>query len=82
MHGGKAGELGLYWTRTPPTGPLRSRIESGLLPEWGNTAENVTTIQVPPGTTIFEGTAAAQGGLVGGGSQIVIPNVNPAWIVK
>jgi hypothetical protein len=35
----------------------------------------------PGGPTIYEGFAAAQGGLVGGGSQVVIPSVNPAWIV-
>lgn len=80
--GGKAGELGPYWTRTPPSGPLQSRIDSALLPQWGNTATNVTTIRVPPGVTIFEGSAAQQGGLVGGGSQVVIQNVDPSWIVK
>lgn len=33
------------------------------------------------GTTIYDGAAAAQGGLVGGGSQVVIPRVNPNWVV-
>ena len=39
-------------------------------------------INVPAGTTIFEGVAASQGaGLLGGGNQIVIQNVNPDWVV-
>jgi RHS repeat-associated protein len=82
VHGGKAGALGPYWTRTPPAGPLQSRIDSALLPQWGNTAENVTTIQAPAGVTIFEGSAAGQGGLVGGGNQVFIQHVDPSWIVK
>jgi len=82
VYGGKAGELGAYWTRTPPAGPLQSRIDNALLPQWGNTAQNVTKIQVPPGVTIFEGFAAPQGGLVGGGSQVFLPRVDPLWIIK
>jgi len=82
VHGGAAGELGLYWTRTLPAGPLQSRIDLAMLSAWGNSATRVTTIRVPSGTLIFEGYAAGQGGLVGGGSQVVIPNVNPAWIIR
>jgi RHS repeat-associated protein len=82
VYGGKAGELGSYWTRTPPTGRLQSQIDSALLSQWGNTAQKVTRIQVPPGTKIFEGFAAPRGGLVGGGNQVFIPRVDPSWIVK
>jgi len=64
-HGGTAGELGAYWTRTAPTGPLQSRIDSALLPQWGNTATGVSTIRVPAGTRIFDGFAAPQGNLIG-----------------
>lgn len=81
-YGGTAGEVGGYWTRTAPTGPLQARIDSALAPQWGNTAEAVSTIRVPAGTTIFEGFAAPQGNLMGGGSQVFIQNVNPAWLVK
>jgi hypothetical protein len=42
----------------------------------------VAAIRVPAGTTIYEGFAAPQGGLVGGGSQVFIKNVDPSWIVK
>ncbi len=80
--GGKAGELGPYWTRTPPSGPVQSVLDSALNPAWGNTATNVTRIQVPSGVKIYEGVAAAQGGLVGGGSQVFIPRVDPGWIVR
>jgi len=80
--GGKAGEIGPYWTSTPPSGPLQSTIDSALNQSWGNTAEYVTRIQVPAGTRVFTGVAASQGGLVGGGNQIFIPKVDPAWIVK
>lgn len=50
-------------------------------PEWGNTATQVTRISVPTGTTIYEGAAAAQGELVGGGSQVFIPRVDPSWVL-
>lgn len=80
-YGGKAGELGSYWTRSKPTGSLQSIIDSALNPIWGNTATNVVKIKVPRGTTFFEGIAEKQGSLVGGGNQIWIERVDPAWIV-
>jgi len=80
-YGGTAGELGSYWTRTPPAGPLQATMDSALNPAWGNTAQSVSTIRVPAGTTIYEGFAAPQGGLLGGGSQVYIPKVNPNWLV-
>ncbi len=80
-YGGTAGEIGSYWTRTPPAGPLQATMDSALNPAWGNTAQNVSTIRVPTGTTIYEGFAAPQGGLLGGGSQVYIPKVNPNWLV-
>ena len=82
VYGGKAGELGSYWTKTPPGGPLQSRIDSALEPKWGNTMEKVTKITVPKGTTIYDGFAAPQGGLLGGGSQVIIPKVDPSWVQK
>ena len=61
VHGGEAGELSSYWTRNPQKGSLQSKLESGLLPQLGNTADKIAKIEVPPGTTIYEGVAAAQG---------------------
>ncbi|HXI04584.1 MAG TPA: RHS repeat-associated core domain-containing protein, partial [Candidatus Saccharimonadales bacterium] len=72
---------GSFWTATPPSGPVQSIIDLALDPAWGNTATTVVTAEVPAGTTIYSGFAAAQGGLVGGGSQIYIPVVNSAWII-
>ncbi len=71
---------GSYWTSVKPKGPLQSVIDSALDQNWGNTATRVVTAKVPAGTKIYEGAAAAQRGLVGGGNQIYIPKVDPKWI--
>ena len=85
-YGGLGRELGSYWSRVRPSGPMQAQIDSALNPAWGNTATGVSTIQVPAGTLIYEGAAAAQtiqgGSVMGGGSQVFIPNVNPAWLVR
>jgi RHS repeat-associated protein len=66
---------GAFWTRVQPGGPLQSVIDLGLDQTWGNTATTVITRTFPAGTQIFEGAAAAQRGLVGGGNQIYIPGL-------
>lgn len=81
VYGGSAVEVGSFWSRTAPSGPLQSTIDLALNPSWGNTAQNVATIKVPAGTTIYDGFAAPQGGLVGGGSQVYIPKVNAEWLL-
>jgi RHS repeat-associated protein len=81
VYGGSAGQIGSFWTRTAPSGTLQSTIDLALNPQWGNAATRVAKIRVPAGTTIFEGAAARQGGLVGGGNQVFIPKVDPSWIV-
>lgn len=81
VYGGSASKTGNYWTRIKPAGPLQSQIDLALRPEWGNTASQVTTIRVPAGTIIYEGVAAKQGGLVGGGNQIYLPTVDPKWVL-
>jgi hypothetical protein len=68
---------GSFRTRTQPSGPLQSGIDSALDQSWGNTATTTITRTFPRGTQIFEGAAAPQGGLVGGGSQIYIPQPLP-----
>ncbi|MGY4024929.1 DUF637 domain-containing protein [Aeromonas rivuli] len=83
VYGGTAQELGGYWTTTPPSGPVQSIIDSALNPKWGNTATNVVKIEVPKGIKYFEGIAAPQGGLVGGGNQVLFPKdfkIDPSWI--
>jgi RHS repeat-associated protein len=71
---------GSYWTTVLPTGPVASTIDSALLPQWGNTATQVVTARIPAGTQVYMGVAAPQGGLVGGGVQVYIPQASPAWI--
>ncbi|EEQ08594.1 hypothetical protein ymoll0001_41190 [Yersinia mollaretii ATCC 43969] len=83
VYGGNSGELGAYWTRVKPTGPVQSVIDSALDPKWGNTATKVVEIKMPAGVKFYEGTAAQQSGLVGGGNQVYISGkVDPSWIVK
>lgn len=72
LHGGERFDTSLQQCH------LRARDYN---PAWGNTAINVVKTQVPSGIRIFEGVAAPQGGLVGGGNQVFIQNVNPSWIV-
>ncbi len=82
VYGGRAKQLGSYWTRVPPLGPLQSKIDHALLAKWGNTAENIIKINVPRGTRIFEGVSSAQESLLGGGNQVFLQNVDTTWIVK
>ena len=79
--GDKGNPTGSFWTATEPRGPLQSVIDSALDQNWGNTATQVIRARVPAGTTIYEGAAAAQRGLVGGGSQVYIPRVDSPWIL-
>ena len=79
--GGRSQPIGQFWTRTTYSSPGRAQQYLALPPE--NTAVNTTTIRVPAGTTVYEGKAAAQKawGENGGGNQVFIPYVDPAWIV-
>ena len=81
-YGGTAEKIGPFWTRTKPKGSIQSMMDSALDPAWGNTAEKIATIKIPKGINIYEGSAAKQGNLIGGGNQIFIKNVNPQWIIK
>jgi hypothetical protein len=82
VYGGKAKEIAPYWTRTEPRGPLQSVIDSALDPDWGNNATKVVRIEVPKGVTVYEGAAAPQKGLVGGGNQVFLPRINNSWIAR
>nr|WP_318740679.1 hypothetical protein [uncultured Treponema sp.] len=83
VYGGSADKIGMFWTKVKPTGALQAKIDLALKTEWGNTAENLVKINVPAGTKVYEGFAEAQGGyLVGGGSQVVIPRIDPKWVVQ
>lgn len=79
--GDNGNPTGSFWTRTEPSGPLQSVIDSAIDPNWRNPATQVIQARVPSGVTIYEGAAASQRGLVGGGNQIYIPQVQNSWIV-
>ena len=66
---------GAFWMRTMPSGPLQSVIESALEQSWGNQATTLISRTFPAGTHVFEGVAAPQGSLVGGGSQVYVPGL-------
>ena len=82
VYGGKVEALGNYWTPVKPLGQLQSQIDLALKPEWGNTADLMTTILVPKGEIIYQGIASSQGSLVGGGMQVYIPKVRSEWVIK
>ena len=88
VYGGDAGKVGRYLTDIPQNGGMQSQLDLALNPDWGNTAQYVTRVIVPEGTTIYVGTAASQtinagaGVLPGGGNQIFIPEVDALWFVN
>ncbi len=82
VYGGSASEIGSYWTTKAPSGPVQSIIDSALNPAWGNSAINVVKIEVSAGVKFYQGAAAPQGGLVGGGDQVVFPlgfKIDSSW---
>ena len=50
------------------------------LPPW-NKASHVAEIRVPEGTKIYEGATAPNFGQPGGGPQVVVPRVDPDWLM-
>ena len=65
------------------------QLDSAILSEWGNSFQDISRIKVPAGTTIYEGISASQIGqiktfedILGGGNQVVIPKVNPQWLIN
>ena len=52
-------------------------MDNVLPAKCGNTAEQVVSVQVSRGTTLFEGIVGPQGGLLGGGNRVFIRNVIP-----
>jgi hypothetical protein len=76
----KGDRLGRFWTREKPLSPVQSVIDSALDPTWGNTGTHWVRIEVPADTTIHEGIAAAQRGLVGGGDQVFLEQIPEEWV--
>lgn len=79
-----AGELGAFWSLERPLGPAATRIESAVLPQWGNGMTHMTAVKLPAGTVIQVGEVGAQGGVfVGGGSQLFIKGgAKAGWVVE
>ena len=69
----------------PPNSSLQARMDLALNSRFENDATQVVEALVPGGTTVYIGYAASQdtglgGTLLGGGNQVFIPQVDPAWI--
>jgi len=59
------------------------RSDLAIRHDWGVNITNVSKFDVPKGTWVSEGTAAAQGaGYPGGGYQAVVTNVPRAWVTN
>lgn len=88
VYGGRAGELGPYWSPVAPRGPAAAMYDSAIRPEWGNSAQRTASIRVPAGERMFTGPAGPQRGgdfassMSGGGPQVLIPRVDEAWVVR
>ncbi|MEA5645641.1 MAG: DUF6531 domain-containing protein [Cutibacterium granulosum] len=88
-HSGK--EVGRFVSRTRPTGPMQARLDSALVPQWGNAADHVTKFPMPTGRIFYEGATGEQptiysddpaytlGQLPGGGNQIMFKKIPKEW---
>ena len=63
-------------------GDLQARIGLAFALNEAISPKRWQPILVPKGTIVYEGFAAPQAGLIGGGSQVFISSVNPAWLIK
>lgn len=85
-------ELSAYWSRVQPTGPYQAVLDSALDPNWGNKATHWIEINVPAGTTVYEGITSqvllqnhglTTGQILGGGNQIYIKDkILKDWITS
>jgi hypothetical protein len=76
--GEEAGRVGSYMTRVKPTSRAQAMESLALDPAWNNSRVWISEVHVPAGVPIYEGTAAAEGILKGGGNQVFIPS---DWLV-
>jgi len=75
VHGGNSQEIGRWWSRDLSPTSQEAVEELAIKPEW-NSAEQWVEAQLPAGTTFYEGRAASQGDLEGGGDQIYLPDAS------
>jgi hypothetical protein len=84
LYGGKARQLGRWFMLQRPQGRLQATIDYAIRPEWGNTLERLVALRLLRGTRVFVEPAAPQGGLVGGGLQVFVPDeiqIRPEWVL-
>ncbi|MCC3866899.1 hypothetical protein K0039_01645 [Terrisporobacter mayombei] len=73
---------------TPAESRIQAKIDSTLLPSWGNSRMYEAVIEVPKGEILNIGKVAEQitesgSKLAGGGDQVVLPlNWDSRWITK
>ena len=73
LHGGQTGQEGQYWSVEQRGGNESYRHDMAVLPSWGNTLEQQSTLFVPKGVFLFEGKVGAQEHYLGGGWQVFVP---------
>lgn len=84
--GGRADAGGSFVTSMPAESRIQAKIDTALLPSWGNTRMYEAVIEVPKGEILNIGKVAEQitesgGKLIGNGDQIVLPiDWNLNWI--
>lgn len=87
-------ELGRYWSRMAPSGPLQTTLDLAIDPAWGSNATKWVEVKIPAGTKIYEGIASEiplrrgtskvqVGQLLGGGQQVYIEGrIDHSWVQK
>ncbi|WP_234121346.1 hypothetical protein [Clostridium hydrogenum] len=84
--GGRADAGGSFVTTVPAESRIQAKIDTALLPSWGNSRMYEAVIEVPKGEILNIGKVAEQttesgAKLVGGGDQVVLPlNWDLNWI--
>jgi|GEM_PF-1073793 hypothetical protein len=79
-----------FWTRTMPISPTQVMIDSALERSWGSHANIWVEVQVPAGTTLYEGVSAGiqrmghhMSHFVGGGNQVYLHgNIPREWVQR
>jgi len=86
-YGGKANQGGAYATTSPASTRIDAKIDTALLPEWGNSRKYEIEITIPKGQQLNIGKVAPQTiestgtVLSGGADQILLPQGwPPEWI--
>ncbi len=85
------GDLGAFWSRVKPTGPMQATVDAAIHPNFNNNAAKWIEVTVPANELIYEGVAGAQKlkltnssavvEVLGGGNQVYMTKRIPrSWI--